>query len=288
MVNVDAGVRRGKIDAVGALDAFDLLGFAGGEQGWPPGYITNGFGSDAALFRRVIGRWGFADLGRIADVGCGFGRWSVFLAEANDAVVGYDDNEEGVRLGRRLADLFALTNLSFETADIAALPAASGACDGVWCYNALHLTDRGRVLSEANRVLRMGGRLAILEYNGAGRILEKFFAGHARGGVHQKTAKYALNCLKNGGRHNGAENYGDVEAAPAMLEAFGFALAESVVAKIAAPGADKGGLDDLPALAERLLSDRAFRDDFAKRPGIAKTLPTNLDLVATKVRELEG
>ncbi len=285
MADADTASRHGAIDAAGPLRAIDIVALAGGEAGWPEGYLSHGFGAETAGLRQVVERWGFARLGRVADVGCGFGRWSPFLAEVNDEVVGYDRNARGAALGAQLAALFRLTNLTFERADIGALPDEGGLFDGAWCCNVLQFTDRGAVLHELNRVLRIGGRLAILKYNGVGGVLETFFAGYARGGLGDHNAQFALRCLRRGPLHNGRDNYGSVETAAGMLEGFGFALAESPSATFRSEGARETDVD-LEALATRLESDQAFRDDFVKRPAFADTFPVVLDLVATKTREL--
>jgi SAM-dependent methyltransferase len=282
----EAQARRGGIDAVGPLQAFDLLELAGSDEGWPPGYVAYGFGADAASFRRALEHWRFGRLGRIADVGCGFGRWSPFLAEVNDEVIGFERHERGVVLGRKLADAFGLDNLRFETADIAAIPTPADFFDGVWCCNVLQFTHRGRVLRELNRVMRVGGRLAILKYNGGGGVWETFFRSFAQGGLDGYNTQFALNCLKNGPLHNGRANYGTAEAVPAMLEEYGFALEGSVSAAYRSPGADRHDAGDWPALARRLETDDAFRDDFLKRPEFANGFPLVIDLVAIKQRDL--
>src|SRR5665213_155503 len=238
MSNADGPSRHGAVDAAGPLRAIDIVELAGGEGGWPEGYLPHGFGAETAALRQAIDRWGFGRLGRVADVGCGFGRWSPFLAEVNDEVVGYERNAKGVALGGRLADLFALTNLHFERADITALPVEAATFDGVWCCNVLQFTDRGAVLHELNRVLRSGGRLAILKYNGVGGVLETFYAGCARGGLGDHNAQFALRCLRRGPLHDGRDNYGSVETASRMLEGFGFALDEAPSATFRAGGVE--------------------------------------------------
>ncbi|MDQ2861667.1 MAG: methyltransferase domain-containing protein [Pseudomonadota bacterium] len=276
----------GKIDQAGPLSAIDIVALAGGEAGWPEGYLAHGFGAETPALRQTVGRWGFKGLGRVADVGCGFGRWSPFLAEVNEEAVGFERNEKGVALGRQLADLFALNHLRFEKADITKLPVEDGAFDGVWCCNVLQFTDRGKVLRELNRILRIGGRLAILKYNGVGGVLETFYSGYARGGIDDHNARFALRCLRQGPLHDGRDNYGSVETAARMLETFGFSLVESPAATLRPGGVEETGTD-LEALATRLETDAAFAEDFANRPAFADGFPVVLDLVAVKTADLD-
>ena len=281
----DPSISRGKIDQAGPLSAIDIVALAGGEAGWPEGYLAHGFGAETPALRQAVDRWGFKGLGRVADVGCGFGRWSPFLAEVNEEAVGFERNEKGVALGRQLADLFAMNNLRFEKADITRLPTEDGAFDGVWCCNVLQFTDRGKVLRELNRILRIGGRLAILKYNGVGGVLETFYSGYARGGIDDHNARFALRCLRQGPLHDGRDNYGSVETAARMLETFGFSLIESPAATLR-PGGVEETRTDLEALATRLETDAAFAEDFASRPAFADGFPVVLDLAAVKTADL--
>lgn len=275
----------GKIDQAGPLSAIDIVAMAGGEAGWPDGYLAHGFGAETPALRQAVEHWGFKGLGRVADVGCGFGRWSPFLAEVNEEAVGFERNEKGIALGRQLAELFAMNNLRFEKADITKLPVEGGAFDGVWCCNVLQFTDRGKVMRELNRVLRIGGRLAILKYNGVGGVLETFYAGYARGGIDDHNARFAMRCLRQGPLHDGRDNYGSVETAARMLETFGFTLAEPPAATLRPGGVEETGTD-LGALATRLETDAAFAEDFASRPAFADGFPVVLDLVAVKTADL--
>jgi SAM-dependent methyltransferase len=286
MINEDPSERHGAIDAVGPLEGLDILQLAGSEEGWPAGYLAHGFGAGAASLRRAVDRWKFTRLGRVADVGSGFGRWSAFLAEINDEVIGFERNAKGVELGRKLADLFGLANLRFEMADIADLPSAAAAFDGVWCCNVLQFTDRGRVMPELNRILRVGGRLALLKYSGAGEVLATFLRGYARGGLEDHSAQFALRCLKHGPRHNGLANFGDVPSAAPMLEEFGFTLESPPIATFRSPKLEETPVIDLGSLAMRLESDEAFREDFVSRPDFANALPTVIELVAIKQHDL--
>jgi SAM-dependent methyltransferase len=286
MPDDDPATRRGRIDSAGPLRELDIVELAGSETGWPPGYLAKGFGADAATFRRAVARFKFFRLGRVADVGCGFGRWSPFLAEANDEVIGFERNEKGVEIGRKLARLFGLANLHFQEADITALPSPSSSFDGAWCCNVLHLTDRGKVLSELNRILRPGGRLGILKYLGAGGVLEKFRRDYAQGGLMDRNAQFALQWLAHGPQFNGLHNFGDLGSAAPMLEEFGFSLDGLPNATFGSARRERTPTIDLQSLAIDLANDEAFRNRFVNQTELAHDFPISIDLVAIKQRDL--
>ncbi len=188
-------------------------------------------------------------------------------------------------LAREIADAFGLTNLVFETADMTELPVPAASFDGAWCWNALQFADRGAVLRELNRVMRVGSRLGLFRYPAAGSVLQTFLIGMARGGIDHRGAQFALRCLRRGPLDEGRDNHGSLETAGPMLEAFGFSLEEPASATFHPGGTEQAGLD-VEALAARLETDAAFRDDFVKRPELANAFPVVIDLVATKTRDL--
>jgi SAM-dependent methyltransferase len=97
--------------------------------------------------------------GAIADVGCGPGQVSRFLAAAGAAVFGIDLSEVMVELARRRA-----ADLPFAVGSMTELPIADGALAGaVAMYSIIHLSDelRAATFGELARVVRPGGRLLL-------------------------------------------------------------------------------------------------------------------------------
>jgi arsenite methyltransferase len=100
---------------------------------------------------------------RVLDVGCGPG----FLCESIAAVVGSDGAVVGVDISSDLVALGERRNppkwLSFTIGDATQLPQPDASFDVVACAQvAEYVPDVGRVLSEAFRVLRQGGRLVLV------------------------------------------------------------------------------------------------------------------------------
>jgi SAM-dependent methyltransferase len=107
------------------------------------------------------------DLGRgqrILDLGCGVGRLSSWLARDRRTVVGVDTSEAMLMAARRRSES---PNPSFVRYDGAALPFGDSTFDRVVSVFVLqHVMDDRRLselLAEARRVMRGGGRFAIIE-----------------------------------------------------------------------------------------------------------------------------
>jgi SAM-dependent methyltransferase len=95
--------------------------------------------------------------GAIADIGCGPGHITGFLAERRDDVLGVDLSPEMVALARRRHP-----RLRFEVASMLGLPFADGVWAGVVAmYSIIHFDadERVRALAEFGRTLRPDGLL---------------------------------------------------------------------------------------------------------------------------------
>ncbi len=119
-----------------------------------------------ALLRQAVGP--FRGL-RVADVGCGTGRISQFLAEEGARVVGYDFSPATVEAARGESARPA-EELSFEVADVTsgALPCEPGAFDltltvGCLAVACRDLSALGACLGAMARATRPGGRVVLLE-----------------------------------------------------------------------------------------------------------------------------
>jgi ubiquinone/menaquinone biosynthesis C-methylase UbiE len=141
----------------------------------------------AAELQAVIAVLPFGPRDRVLDVACGDGSHAVRLAARLDAVRGHADGEPhpAVVIGidvaagflataRRRAEAAATphTDIRILGASADALPFATGSFELVWCAHSLYsLPDPEAALSEMRRVLRSGGRLAMLEQDTLHRII---------------------------------------------------------------------------------------------------------------------
>jgi SAM-dependent methyltransferase len=107
----------------------------------------------------------------IAEIGCGTGQMSLYLARADRRVVGLDLSREALALGASAARRYGVADLSFVECDLSNLPLRAGAFDIVYCSGVLHHTPDPRA---AFRViagaLKPGGHVVLGLYNRYARL----------------------------------------------------------------------------------------------------------------------
>jgi ArsR family transcriptional regulator len=98
----------------------------------------------------------------VGDLGCGAGHLTAALAPWVGRVVGVDASHEMLEQAR--ARTAAATNVELRAGELESLPIASQELDAAILSLVLHYaSDPLRVLSEAHRVLRPGGRLLLMD-----------------------------------------------------------------------------------------------------------------------------
>jgi len=96
---------------------------------------------------------------KVLELGCGTGAYTQLLNERGFKVAGLDISEEMLKQAE-------LRNQScFVRGDIHKLPFADGSFDAVIGFYILHYADVTNVLSEAYRVLKVGGKVGFIEPN---------------------------------------------------------------------------------------------------------------------------
>ncbi len=100
----------------------------------------------------------------IADLGAGEGTLSQLLAKRAKKVIAVDNSEKMVEFGADLAAKHGFDNLEFRRGDIEDPPIPAGTVDLALLSQALHhAASPARAVAAAHRILKNGGRVAILD-----------------------------------------------------------------------------------------------------------------------------
>jgi SAM-dependent methyltransferase len=140
------------------------------ERWWRPalaqlakGVTGPGMGEEVRIARLLLGL-GSGDV--VLDLACGPGNFSREFARTvgpPGLVVGVDASPTMLARGVADTERTGIGNLALVRADATALPFSTGSFDAACCFAALHLFgEPAAALDEMRRVLRPGGRIAIM------------------------------------------------------------------------------------------------------------------------------
>ena len=100
----------------------------------------------------------------IADLGAGEGTFSQLLAQRAARVIAVDNSEKMVEYGAQLAREHGLDNLEYRLGDMESLPIEDSSVDLAFFSQSLHHAQHPeRAVREAHRIVRPGGRIAVLD-----------------------------------------------------------------------------------------------------------------------------
>jgi len=100
----------------------------------------------------------------IADLGAGEGAFSLLLAQRAQQVIAVDNSDRMVELGRALSGKQGVPALEYRNGDLEAVPIADGTVDlALFSQSLHHALHPDRAIAEAWRILKPGGRIAILD-----------------------------------------------------------------------------------------------------------------------------
>lgn len=128
-----------------------------------------------ASFAEVVRK---ADPGPVADLGCGLGKVTAYLADLGVSVLGIDLSPKMIGLARQ-----AHPDLSFQVGSMTALPIPDNELGGILAYYSTHHTPPESlpvVFAEFLRTLAPGGRLMLAGHVGDGACLRpaQAYGGH--------------------------------------------------------------------------------------------------------------
>jgi SAM-dependent methyltransferase len=129
--------------------------------------------SRAAELRALVGTLSLTRADRVLDLACGDACFSLLLAERAGSVVGVDLSPAYLELARcRVSGAPQARRIELRRADARSLPFDDASFDLAWCAQSLYsLPDPLETLREMARVVRPGGRVAVLENDSLHHII---------------------------------------------------------------------------------------------------------------------
>ena len=108
---------------------------------------------------------------RIAEIGCGTGQMSLYLARADRTIVALDLSRAALELGAAAARRYGVEPVLFVEADLSHLPLRRDAFDVVYCSGVLHHTpDPAAAFGRITSAVRPGGIVVVGLYNRLARM----------------------------------------------------------------------------------------------------------------------
>jgi ubiquinone/menaquinone biosynthesis C-methylase UbiE len=102
----------------------------------------------------------------IADLGAGEGTISQLMAQRAKKVIAIDNSEKMVEFGAELAKRHGIANLEYRLGDLEDVPIRTGSVDLAFLSQALHhAVHPEKAMAEAFRIVKPGGRIAVLDLN---------------------------------------------------------------------------------------------------------------------------
>jgi ArsR family transcriptional regulator len=100
----------------------------------------------------------------IADLGAGDGSFSLLLAQSAEKIIAVDSSAKMIEFAREQAHRHHLKNIDYRLGDMEELPIDDTSVDIVFFSQSLHhALHPDRAITEAARILKPGGRIAILD-----------------------------------------------------------------------------------------------------------------------------
>jgi ubiquinone/menaquinone biosynthesis C-methylase UbiE len=135
---------------------------------------------EAALSNALAAESGDS-LGALLDIGTGTGRMAELLAPHARHVTAFDKSPEMLRIARTRLQQLPAEAVELVQGDFTALPFADGSFDTVLFHQVLHYAQEPEgVLAEAARVVRPGGRVAVVDFAAHDREELRERHAHAR------------------------------------------------------------------------------------------------------------
>jgi len=112
---------------------------------------------------------GFVNKSRVLDAGCGFGQWSIAMAQINKNIVAFDADEQRIKTAKMISNENGIENIDFQQGFLEDFSAKEESFDAIFSYSVLYLSNHEKSIENLSRLLKKGGQI-YLNFNSYGII----------------------------------------------------------------------------------------------------------------------
>jgi ubiquinone/menaquinone biosynthesis C-methylase UbiE len=194
-------------------------------------FLRRIYGDGLMKYQDRLQAIGFSEHDHVLDAGCGYGQWSLALAEMNRKVSSCDISSLRIDLLSDLTKNLGVKNIDLRVSGIDIMPYPDACFDAVFCYGVIFLTPWRQSLAELTRVLKPGGKLYV-NANGLGWYIFLWQEEHNKANdydpkaIAAKTLADSLVYDRQGLYEPGMSLIIEPEALKKELEVLGFAQIE--------------------------------------------------------------
>lgn len=148
---------------------------------------------DRLVEEAMVDALGDQPLGQLLDIGTGTGRMAEIFAPQAERIVALDKSLEMLRIARAKLQHLPAESVELVQGDFQDLPFPSDQFDTILLHQVLHFAQEpALVLAEASRVIRPGGRIAIVDFATHNREELRERHAHARLGFSEEQMRQML------------------------------------------------------------------------------------------------
>lgn len=159
------------------------------------GFLERVYRNGLEKYQKRIYQIGFENKEHILDAGCGFGQWSLAMAQNSKKITGLDKSSARIKLCKEIARINNFSNIDFLEEDIENLSYDDNTFDAIFCYSVIYSTDYQKTSKEFFRVLKKSGLLYLCTYSWGWLIYNLIKNPHPS--VDFNPRKYALETFLN-------------------------------------------------------------------------------------------
>ena len=140
-------------------------------------FLERIFAKGIAPYMNRLKQYGFQNIDNVLDAGCGFGQWSLALAQMNNRIYSCDSDHKRIEMLKAISSGNEINNIEARIGFIDTLPYKNEQFDAVFCYGVIFITPWRLSIKELVRVLKPGGRIYV-NANGLGWYKNLWYTEH--------------------------------------------------------------------------------------------------------------